>query len=126
MECFMNRHDQKINCFKHHVSKFRQTYAGYAGNDIQVEWVIEAKNNYAKGVVYDEVVGLYDTSTFGKGKTGFLFTDNYLYWKRSISKGIIRLDDIEKVTYYNENKRKDVDRCKNPQQNSSNQNPTTY
>lgn len=110
MENFTNKHGQKIKCFRNHVGKFRNTYKGFSGDEIKAEWIQTAREHYAKGVKYDEVVGLYDTSSFGKGKSGFLFTDNYLYWKRSISKGVIRLSDIADVTYYDETKKKDVDR----------------
>ncbi|MCM1234131.1 MAG: hypothetical protein NC489_28850 [Ruminococcus flavefaciens] len=110
MEDFTSRHEKKIKCFRIHVDKFRDTYNGFTGKEIKTEWIKTAREHYAKGVAYDEVVGLYDTSSFGKGKSGLLFTDNYLYWKRSLSNGIIRLDDIEKITYYDESKKKDTDK----------------
>lgn len=110
MEDFTSRHDKKIKCFQIHVNKFRDSFEGYTGEDIKAEWLRTAREHYAKGVEYNEVVGLYDTSAFGKGKAGFLFTDDYLYWSRSSRKGIVRLDDIKKVTYYDETKKKDSDR----------------
>lgn len=110
MEDFSSRHDKKIKCFQIHVNKFRDSFKGYTGEDIEAEWIRTARERYAKGVEYNEVVGLYDTSAFGKGKAGLLFTDDYLYWNRSHGKGIVRLDDIKKVTYYDETKKKDKDR----------------
>lgn len=103
-------HDKKIRCFRQHMESFRNTYKGYAGKEIEVDWIKRARENYAFNADYDEVVGLYDTSFSGKGKTGLLFTDDYLYWKRSVSKGIIRLSDIQDITFYDEYAKKDVDR----------------
>lgn len=105
-----NRHEKKIKCFEQYIDKFRETWKGYAGKDIKIEWIKSAREYYAKGVEYDEVVALYDTSSFGKGKSGFLFTDNYVYWKRSLSNGIIRLEDIENISFFDESKKKDTDR----------------
>lgn len=110
MEDFTSRHEKKIKCFRIHANKFRETYKVFASKDIKTEWIKTAREHYAKGVTYDEVVGLYDTSSFGKGRSGLLFTDNYLYWKRSLSNGVIRLEDIVNVTYYDETKKKDTDR----------------
>lgn len=110
MQCFVDRHEQKIACFKRNMSKIKNGFTICAGKDIDIDWIMKAESNYAKGVSYKEVVGLYDTTTFGKGKNGFLFTDDYLYWARPITKGVIKLDDLLEVTYYNENKSKDVDR----------------
>lgn len=110
MEDFLSRHNQKVICFQAHINKFRIAFKGYVQKDIEPEWIRTAEKHYARGVDYSEIVGLYDTSSFGKGKTGFLFTDDYLYWKRSISKGIIRLSDIVNITYYDETKKKSEDR----------------
>lgn len=110
MEDFTSRHDKKIKCFRIHADKFRETYKAFAGKDIKAEWIESAKEHYAKSIEYDEVVGLYDTSALGKGKSGLLFTDNYLYWKMGFSNGVIRLGDIVDVAYYDETKKKDTDR----------------
>ena len=110
MEDFTNRHEKKIKCFKSHMKRFRNTFTPYPSNEIKYEWIRSAGNHYAKGVEYDKVVGLYEMSVFGKGKAGFLFTDDILYWGRTAHKYTIRLDDIEKITYYNESKEKDVDK----------------
>lgn len=40
----------------------------------------------------------------------FVSEKNYLYWKRSISNGVIRLSDIVDAAYYDKTKKKDVDR----------------
>ncbi len=109
MEDFTNRHEKKIKCFRIHVEKFRESFKGYTGKEIKKEWIQSARAHYAKGVEDDEVVGLYDTSAFGKGKSGLLFTDNYLYWKVGYSNGVIRLEDITDITYYGETKEKDND-----------------
>lgn len=110
MEDFTNRHEKKIKCFRIHVEKFRESFKGYTGKEIKKEWIQSAREHYAKGVEDDEVVGLYDTSASGKGKSGLLFTDNYLYWKIGFSNGVIRLEDIADITYYDETKKKDNDR----------------
>lgn len=110
MERYFNSHDERVRCFETHMSSFRETYKGYTGKDIKSEWIDTARRNYATGVKYEDVVGLYDTSLFGKGKSGYLFTDDYLYWTRGFSKGIIKLSDIEEVTFYDETKKKDVDK----------------
>lgn len=110
MEDFTNRHEKKIKCFRTRIDKFRDTFKGFSGKAIKPEWIQSAREHYAKGVEYDDVVGLYDTSSFGKGKNGLLFTDNYLYWKVCSSNGIIRLEDIAQITYYDETRKKDTDR----------------
>ena len=110
MEKFLNSHEERVKCFGSHMGRFRNTNKGFTGDDIKREWIDTARAHYAPGVKYEDVVGLYDTSLFGKGKTGLIFTDRYLYWARSVSKGVIKLSDIEEVTYYDETKKKDVDR----------------
>jgi len=110
MENFTDRHNKKVKCFRNYMDKFRETFKAYAGEDINADWIKSAREHFAKGVEFEEVVGLYDTSSFGKGKSGLLFTDNFLYWKRAFSKGIIRMEDIEQITYYDESQKKDTDR----------------
>lgn len=110
MEDFTSRHEKKIKCFRIHADKFREASEAFAGKDIKADWIKSAREHYAKGVEDDEVVGLYDTSSFGKGKSELLFTDNYLYWKSGFSNGVIRLEDITDITYYDETKKKDTDR----------------
>ena len=105
-----SRHNKKVMCFQTYIDKFRITFKGYVQNDIEPELMRAAEKNYARGVNYSQIFVLYDTSVFGKGKAGFLFTDEYLYWKRSISKGVIRLSDIVNITYYDETKKKNEDR----------------
>lgn len=106
----MTLHEKRVKCFDKHMEKFRKTYKGFPDGEIELSWLKTARDHYAKGLDLFSVVGLYDTSLFGKGKSGYLFTDDRLYWSRSISKGQIWLDEIVDVTYFDETKSKDEDR----------------
>ena len=106
----LSKRERRVKCFKKHMEKFRNTYKGLTADEIKIEWIDTARGHYAPGVRYGDVVGLYDTSAFGKGKTGYLFTDDSLYWSRTFSKGVIKYSEIEKVTFYDETKTKDTDK----------------
>ena len=106
MEQFFSRHEKKMKCFRKHVKKFKKTSNGYVGSEIKMSSFNNARSAFAKGVEYEDVVALYDTSLFENGKTGFLFTDDYVYFKRhSGSPIVIRLSDIKDITYYDETKK---------------------
>ena len=103
----MTAHEVRVECFRKHLNKFSAGGKGFAGKEVKEEWYKSAVKNFTHGLVSDDfntVVGLYDTSLFGKGKEGILFTDKVFMWKNIYSSGYTYLKDISDVYVFDDSK----------------------
>ena len=96
-------HEEKIVIMKKYLENIRTVYKIYLGSDEIPKRVIEnAIKYYASGVDVSSIIGIYDTTAFGKGKNGFVFTDDRFYYLELWEKPIkIWYDDIKNMSLKN-------------------------
>ena len=72
------------------------SYETYTYGKIPKSLVNNACNSYAGAIQYDDVIGLVDTSIFGNGKIGLLFTEYRVYYNHGLlgSQGAISYQSI--------------------------------
>lgn len=106
----MKAHEKRIDCLKNHIDKFCAGGTGFVGAEVKEQWVKSAIKNFSNNFYHilsiddTKVVGLYETSLFGKGKEGILFTDDALLWKNSYNKGFVYLKDIDDIYFFDDSK----------------------
>lgn len=81
----------------------KNSFGFQLAKDLKERQVSQAIEKYAKIVKPEEVVALMDTTVFRSGKTGFLFTERYLYGDRYKDEGPIELMFLEKAEVRPEN-----------------------
>lgn len=96
-------HEEKIIIMKKYLKNISTGYRIYLGHDEISNHVIEnAIKYYASGLDISTIIGIYDTTLFGTGKNGFVFTDDRFYyldlWEKPIK---IWYDDIKNVSLNN-------------------------
>lgn len=97
----MDQHQEKIELLKKYYTKI-QTISGFQiGNDISRKKLDNAKKKFASGLDESTVIGFYDTTVAGSGKSGYLFTDTKVYYLEVLEKPKkIWYDDIEDIELY--------------------------
>lgn len=96
-------HEEKIIIMKKYLKNISTGDRIYLGHDEISNQVIEnAIKYYASGLDISTIIGIYDTTLFGTGKNGFVFTDDRFYyldlWEKPIK---IWYDDIKNVSLNN-------------------------
>lgn len=81
----------------------KNSFGFQLAKDLKERQVSQAIEKYAKIVKPEEVVALMDTTVFRSGKTGFLFTERYLYGDRYKDEGPIELMFLDKAEVRPEN-----------------------
>lgn len=81
----------------------KNSFGFQLAKDLKERQISQAIEKYAKIVKPEEVVALMDTTVFRSGKTGFLFTERYLYGDRYKDEGPIELMFLEKAAVRPEN-----------------------
>ena len=81
----------------------KNSFGFQLAKDLKERQVSQAIEKYAKIVKPEEVVALMDTTVFRSGKTGFLFTERYLYGDRYKDEGPIELMFLVKAEVRPEN-----------------------
>lgn len=96
-------HEEKIIIMKKYLKNISTMDRIYLGHDEISNHVIEnAIKNYASGLDISTIIGIYDTTLFGTGKNGFVFTDDRFYYLDFLGKPIkIWYDDIKNVSLNN-------------------------
>ena len=93
----MDLHQQKIDLMCKYAYKIG-THPSFYIKDIPSKKIDNAIKKYAHGLDKDTVIGLYDTSITGNGKSGYVFTDTKVYCLQILDKPQkIWYDDIESV-----------------------------
>ena len=89
---------QKINLLCKYSDKIRDKYDFYAKDDIPVKIIENAIKKYANGLDRNTIIGLFDTSITGNGKSGYVFTDTKVYYQNMFERPKkLWYDDIESV-----------------------------
>lgn len=81
----------------------KNSFGFQLAKDLKERQISQAIEKYAKIVKPEEVVALMDTTVFKSGKTGFLFTERYLYGDRFKEDGPVELMFLESVSVRQEN-----------------------
>ena len=98
---------QKIELLRRYADKIRANYDFYTKDDIPVKIIENAIKKYANGLDRNTVIGLFDTSISGNGKSGYVFTDTKVYYQNFLERPQkLWYDDIESVEII-DNKKKD-------------------
>lgn len=105
-------HEEKIEIMRKYLGKM-----GVEGMPYHIEGTIPSKKidnaikTFASGIDRDSIIGFYDTTLLGSGKTGYVFTDDKVYfWRGALEKPQkFWYDDIKSMYIVNTHK-KDCDR----------------
>lgn len=81
----------------------KNSFGFQLAKDLKERQISQAIEKYAKIVKPEEVVALMDTTVFRSGKTGFLFTERYLYGDRYKDEGPVELMFLESASVRPEN-----------------------
>lgn len=99
----MDLHEERTLFFQKHAKQMQTSFKLYFGNDIPHKLISNAIKKYAHDADENTVIGLFDCSVFGNGKSGMLFTDEKLYFTQVIGKPQrIYYTDIISVSIYDE------------------------
>lgn len=99
-------HNEKIKVMSKYLSAIADMQnSTYIQNEIPVKKIEGAIQTFAKGVDKNSILGLYDTTLFGSGTQGYLFTDDKLYYHETFEKPKkLWYDDIKELILENINK----------------------
>ena len=101
----MDQHQQKIELIHKYVDKINANPGFHVKGDIPSKKIDNAIKKYANGLDRDTIIGLYDTSITGNGKSGYIFTDTKVYYLQIFEKPQkLWYDDIESVESTNDKK----------------------
>lgn len=94
----MEQHKQKVDLMRKYASEICTSFVFHVGDDIPSKKIDNAIKKYANGLDRDTVIGLYDTTITGSGKSGYIFTDTKVYYLQTLEKPQkLWYDDIESV-----------------------------
>lgn len=81
-----------------YLSKMNTLYAYHVKGEIPSKKINNAIKKFANGLDRTTIIGFYDTSLSGNGKSGYIFTDTKVYYLQTLEKpGKLWYDDIESV-----------------------------
>lgn len=94
----MDQHQEKIELMKKYASRIATGFAFHIGGNVPSKKIDNATKKFASGLDKDTIIGFYDTTVGGSGKTGYVFTDTKVYCLQTLSKPQkMWYDDIESV-----------------------------
>lgn len=94
----MEQHKQKVELMRKYASEICTSFVFHVGDDIPSKKIDNAIKKYANGLDRDTVIGLYDTTITGSGKSGYIFTDTKVYYLQTLEKPQkLWYEDIESV-----------------------------
>lgn len=106
----MGQYEEKIELLRKYYSKICTSYGFCIKGDIPSKKIDNALKKFASGMDRTTVIGFYDTTLTGNGKTGYIFTDTKIYYLETLEKPKkIWYDDIKSVELYDTHKN-DCDR----------------
>lgn len=107
----MTDHEKKIEILRKYYNEIRTSYDFFIKGEIPSTRVDNALKKFACGMDRTTMIGFYDTTVIGNGKSGYVFTDNKVYYLETLEKPKkLWYDDIKSVNLINEYKSKDCDR----------------
>ena len=77
----MATHEQKIELMRKYASNIATVSGFFVKGSIPIKRMDNALKTFAIGMDRTTVIGFYDTSLTGNGKSGIIFTDDKIYYK---------------------------------------------
>jgi len=103
-------HEEKIKIMKKYLSSIAINTGFYIKTDIPSKKIDAAIKRFASGLDRTTIIGFYDTTVFGNGKNGYIFTDDKIYYLETLEKPKkLWYDDIKCLEIAKKEK-KDCDR----------------
>lgn len=105
-----NFHEEKIEVMRKYLSEIAANTGYHIKGEIPSKKIDAAISKFAVGMDRTSVIGFYDTTVFGSGKNGYVFTDDKIYYLESLEKPKkLWYDDIQYLELRKTDK-KDCDR----------------
>ncbi|MDO4775460.1 MAG: hypothetical protein Q4A10_06570 [Aerococcaceae bacterium] len=104
-------HEEKIEIMRKYLGAISTSSSSYhIEDDIPSKKIDAAISKFASGMDRTTVIGFYDTTVFGNGKNGYVFTDDKIYYLETMEKPKkLWYDDIKHLELARTDK-KDCDR----------------
>lgn len=103
-------HDAKVKVIQKYLGDIVTGFSYHIKGDIPSKKIDNALKTFASGMDRELIIGFYDTTVFGSGKNGYIFTDDKIYYQDTMEKPKkIWYDDIQSMNITNSHK-KDADR----------------
>lgn len=102
----MASHEELIEIMRKYAKKIETSYGFYVKGDIPSRKIDNAIKSFAAGLDRETIIGFYDTTIIGNGKSGYIFTDTKIYYHETMSKPQkLWYDDIEKMELFDTTKK---------------------
>ena len=106
----MTSHEELIELMRKYAMQIRTSFDFHIKGDIPSKKIDHALKTFAQGLNRESIIGFYDTTIAGSGKSGYIFTDTKIYYHETMSKPQkLWYDDIEHIELFDTHK-KDCDR----------------
>lgn len=103
-------HEEKIELMRKYLGKIANGFTYYIKGEIPSKKIDNAIKAFASGIERTSIIGFFDTTVLGAGKSGYVFTDDKVYYLETLEKSKkIWYDDIKSIRITNTHK-KDCDR----------------
>lgn len=89
---------KKIEIVEKYLPQLATSFKCYTWKDVSSKKLENAIKKFARGLKTETVLGFYDTSIMGNGTSGYIFTDEKVYYHQALEKpGMFWYEDIESV-----------------------------
>ena len=106
----MGEHEEKIEIMRKYLTDMSAGFYCHIGGEVPSKKINNALKTFAQGMDSDTIIGFYDTTSFGSGKNGYIFTDDKMYYVEMFEKPKkLWYDDIKQIRMLKSSK-KDSDR----------------
>ena len=106
----MGEHEEKIEIMRKYLTDMSTGFYCHIGGEVPSKKINNALKTFAQGMDSDTIIGFYDTTSFGSGKNGYIFTDDKMYYVEMFEKPKkLWYDDIKQIRMLKSSK-KDSDR----------------
>lgn len=107
----MSGYEEKLKLMQKYYKDICTSYGFEIGTSISSKKISNAIIKFASGIDKTTIIGFYDTTITGSGKTGYIFTDTKVYYLETLEKPKkLWYDDIKSVSLTDTYKSKDCDR----------------
>lgn len=94
----MKQHEEKVELLRKYSTQIRTVYEFQIGKEISQRKLENAKKKFAPRLDESTVIGFYDTTVMGNGKSGYVFTDTNVYYQELLEKpGKLWYDEIKDI-----------------------------
>lgn len=109
----MGQHEDKLGILKKYYKKIETSYGFDIKGEIKSSKIDNALKKFASGLDRTTIIGFYDTTIFGNGKSGYIFTDTKVYYLETLEKPKkIWYEDIQNVEIIKKGKKNCDDELK--------------